>query len=469
MTPFVGAVHSDRHAGVIPSALAVGAGKSVYLTLGQLGIDSNELLHWRRPYSLSEAERVGLRALFIKAMGEKRLSRHLHVPLMIPLAHSASSGMTPQDRCTIAGVLDASGCMLSLSLAQFRTRCGVSVSEAIRLSAELEARHVNGVSTHNPVAPPTKPSQEDDPAELMTLLRSTLVHRYLREGLSAADAERRWQVFRCRHIAPGIAQRMWSHVGRRFALSSKQTRLICQDVVRVLSQEKNKLIRLDQAINRLSESCMVRIDTVSAVRTGQDGTALGLEALRCVHSQIFVPAPEPTGTVRLQRADSSHLGEVALKLLRACAEAECAAVGCASLIRLRGLMALDHDLNLGRHALVEIVTTWADAIFLDGAKSWFTLPAAHAGSFASRMVQLQRSASGPLCVDELVADLLANQRWLVRRGQTDMVLPPRPILQSMLSRWPCGSAHETLWRNPAYPAKGTIWTSPLNSGPHRIL
>jgi hypothetical protein len=215
----------------------------VTLSLGLLCVESAELVDWRRPYPLSEPERSGLRSLFIKVLGEKLLTRHLHVPLMIPVEPASVIGLSKTDRTALGTVMREARGVLCMNLLEFRKATGLGIASAIRLCAELEALHVNaarqgGEAGEGPMSP----------LQLVDLLRATVVRHWLLEGMTTKQASRRWQVFQQRHLKPTDRANATRLVARQFGVSSADVRDVCADVFRVLSESRDALAAFDRAL-----------------------------------------------------------------------------------------------------------------------------------------------------------------------------------------------------------------------------
>ncbi len=111
-------------------------------------------------------------------------------------------------------------------------------------------------------------------------------------------------------------------------------------------------------------------------------------------------------------------------------------IGCTSVLRLAGRLALEHGVALSRQSLLSLMQAAPGFTALDEAGCWFTCGDRGLGSpLATRVRKITAVARESVRVDEIAAALITDDHWLPRNKEHECSMPAMNVLHALLRSW----------------------------------
>lgn len=256
----------------------------------------------------------------------------------------------------------------------------------------------------------------------------------------------RWlDIFMGRYVAKGSPPTL-QQLGDARGVTRERIRQVCEGVLKVLRAAplcKPALERVIRMAARAVPCSVAEADEQLARELGEGAGILGAMELAAELGDVDISVEMSKLRVRvsgkyehapvLESVTEVRWSQAALRY----AAAECSVVGCTSVLRLAGHMAMKEGVALGREDLASVVTQAPGFEWLDERNGWFTVGATDRSGVAMRLRKVLSVAIEPVSVDEMAEAYACDTRLFKEEdGARAFAIPPTHVIQAMARRWP---------------------------------
>lgn len=276
--------------------------------------------------------------------------------------------------------------------------------------------------------------------ELREVLNAALIDVFRHPKSRGVKLERHISMFMMRY--GGMEGYSLQQVGDAFEVTRERVRKICEEILIAIRMRPAAMPALAKVMAKAAAITPLPLDAANEQLAPLLGAGVGISAAIDFAQAVGRDTPAKASAL-YSRAGS---GRTAIPVLQAedeksiwielaytLARRDCSAVGCSSLVRVMGLLALE-GVTVTRKALLSVLELLPDYRLLDGANGWFCL-SGEACLVAARMRKLLSVTKGSVHLDTLMVALTSDDRLLME-GPTGISLPPKHIMRSMLATWP---------------------------------
>jgi len=118
------------------------------------------------------------------------------------------------------------------------------------------------------------------------------------------------------------------------------------------------------------------------------------------------------------------------------AAAECVKLGCTSVVRMAGALALRDGVAPGQEAMVSVFRNAPGFRWLDETNGWFSIGDTNTCGAATRLRKILAVAHEGVGVDQVAEAFAADTRWFRHEDERALAVPPTHVIQAMASGWP---------------------------------
>lgn len=280
--------------------------------------------------------------------------------------------------------------------------------------------------------------------EIEAIARICINRHYIRNRVTAEQIEGRMKIFCTRYLRKEGCNLTLQQVGDQVGITRERVRQVCDQVLEVWKESAIATPAISRALrlaSRLTPAGLSEINEQIAPYLGSD---LSIEALFTLAEDLDIPMEVALhhGTVRMRQQTipvrimgRSKEDAAWIEDLIRYAKSDCDLIGCSSIIRVAGILALESGIAIPR-ATIDAVIEQVDGFrWLDRASSWFTFTSSDESSAALRIMKVFAVARQSISVEELGAALLDDEEWLQRGEKLAPAIPPQHILRDLLSGW----------------------------------
>lgn len=238
-----------------------------------------------------------------------------------------------------------------------------------------------------------------------------------------------------------------AQVGEAVGVTRERVRQICDLILNWLRHRpsvKPALMRAFKCAGRIAPCPVSEIDEQIAPYLGQGcgiraalafdkDASLDLAHLQVVQHKVRVPDGYQSIDVLASGSDEQpEWIKVTLQTIRR----ECSSLGCTSVVRMAGLMAIEQGVLLDRESILSLAEQIPGFRRLDSDGMWFTVGVSSDSAAASRVKKMLAVSDGNLPISDIAAALVADGAWLPRESETGVCIPPIQILNRLVGGWP---------------------------------
>lgn len=280
-------------------------------------------------------------------------------------------------------------------------------------------------------------------AEVEAIARICITNHYVYR-VPCDHVEGRLKIFSTRYLRKQGCNLTLQQVGDQIGITRERVRQVCDQLLEAWKVSSVATPAIDRALrmaSRIAPAGLKEINEQIARYLGED---LSIEALCSLAEDLEIPMDVVLhhGTVRMRQQaipvrivgranDDAAWIEDVIRF----AKSDCSLIGCSSVIRIAGVLALESGVAIPR-ATIEAVIERVDGFrWLDRASSWFTFTSSEGSAAALRIMKVFAVAHRSVSVEELGAALLDDEEWLQRGAKFAPAIPPQHILRDLLSGW----------------------------------
>jgi hypothetical protein len=264
------------------------------------------------------------------------------------------------------------------------------------------------------------------------------------------EAVQRWaQIFTARYLAPTGKCRDRSDVGAMFACSTQRVSQICGRIEAELIRKPYVVPALQRVLQAAEQLAPCSVEECNETLASLLGEGAGIESVlnfadyfdvAAEHVRVKVGAKNVSRTggnvdsIVLLSSDSwkAH----ALRFVKD----DCALLGCTSVQRVAGHIALELSAAPGKSAIEFELQRMPGFTWLSDGRAWFTVGDQGSTScLADRVRKMMAAATKPIELSEIGAALITDTRWLSRIDRTgsrrEASLPALHVLQALMMNW----------------------------------
>lgn len=281
-------------------------------------------------------------------------------------------------------------------------------------------------------------------AEVEAIARICITHHYIRNRATADHIETRLKIFCTRYLRKHGCNLTLQQVGDQIGITRERVRQVCDQVLETWKDSGVATPAISRALrmaSRLAPAGLTEINEQIAPYLGDD---LSIEALCTLSEDLEIPMDVVLhhGNVRMRQqavpvrivGRSKDDAEWIEDVIRY-AKSDCSLIGCSSIIRVAGILALESGVAIPRSTIDAVIEQVDGFRWLDKASSWFTFTSSETSSAALRIMKVFAVANQSISVEELGAALLDDEEWLQRGEKLAPAIPPQHILRDLLSGW----------------------------------
>lgn len=260
----------------------------------------------------------------------------------------------------------------------------------------------------------------------------------------APGSEDRWvAMFTARYAAPEA--RTLQDIGQEIGLTRERVRQICEAMLEVIRAEPACTPALDRVLRMAARAVPCSLEDADEQLVRHLGEGCGIRAAMELAEDIGRPLPVRIGRVKVRvagRYEDAPLLESAVDADRwpqtvlRYAAAECVTLGCTSVLRMAGALALRDGVAPGQEALVSVFRNAPGFRWLDETNGWFSIGDTNTCGAATRLRKILAVAQEPVSVDEVAEAFAADTRWFRTDDDRALAVPPPHIIQAMVGGWP---------------------------------
>ena len=266
---------------------------------------------------------------------------------------------------------------------------------------------------------------------------------------SSETIERWARIFTARYLAPTGKCTDRRDVGAQFECSAQRVSQICDLVRAELSGKSYVLPTLRRVLAATEQLAPCTIDACNEALATLLGPGVGIESVLAFAETFGLGGDQARVKVsgrtvgRISRsADSIVLSSSDSWSARALrfARDDCALLGCSSLQRVAGYIALEHEYAPGRQAIEFELQSLPGFVWLPDDCGWFTYGDRGATSaLADRVRKMMAASTKAIELAEIGTALITDTRWLSRIGRSqsprDASLPALHVLHALMKGW----------------------------------
>lgn len=287
------------------------------------------------------------------------------------------------------------------------------------------------------------------------------------EPAPSAENEGRWvAMFKERYAAQDDSRTLQA-IGEEFGVSRERVRQICDNLLEAMRTSPACTPALDRVLRMAERLVPCSLEDVNEQLRRQLGEGSGIRAAMELAESLNKPLRLRIGHVKVRvsgRYEDAPLLESAVQVdtwpqtaLRYAA-AECTTLGCTSILRIAGALALRDGVAPGQEALVSVFRNAYGFRWLDEDNGWFTVGDTNGCGAATRLRKILAVAHLPVTVDEVAEAFAADTRWFRSTDDRALAVPPTHVIQAMVAGWPWVRAiqHTRLAAVQPIPMDGTL-------------
>lgn len=280
--------------------------------------------------------------------------------------------------------------------------------------------------------------------EIETIARICIHRHYIRNRATEDHIETRLKIFSARYLRKQGCSLTLQQVGDQMGITRERVRQVCDQLLEAWKESTVATPAISKALrmaSRLAPAGLAEINEQIAPQLGND---LSIEALCTLSEDLEIQMDVvlhhgkirmrqqaiPVRIVGRSKDDSAWIEDVIRY-----AKSDCSVIGCSSVIRVAGILALESGVAIPRATIDAVIEQVEGFRWLDKASSWFTFTSSETSSAALRIMKVFAVANQSISVEELGAALLDDEEWLQRGEKFAPAIPPQHILRDLLSGW----------------------------------
>ncbi len=265
-------------------------------------------------------------------------------------------------------------------------------------------------------------------------------------GKSRKGKVQQWvEMFVKRYVAPDGPGRSVSQLAEMFQVSGERIRQVCERMLQELRGDRFTLPATMRVLELAQRAGPCTISELNAQLRPHLGDGAGIEA--AIHfaremglteipvEVVSTPVRVGSDIVRIatvQPVGGTPWSEAIFRL----AQHDVSFIGCTSVLRLAGRLALEHGVALSRQRLLSLMQAAPGFTMLDEAGGWFTYGDRGRGSpLATRVRKIMAVARESVRVDEIAAALITDDHWMPRDKEHECSMPAMNVLHALLRSW----------------------------------
>lgn len=257
----------------------------------------------------------------------------------------------------------------------------------------------------------------------------------------------RWiDTFLRRHISRTGNGTTLAELGDGLGVTRERVRQMCEAFEDALPELDVATPALDRVMAAAARVAPLQVDDIDEQLRRFIGEGAGLQSLvgwagvlgrdnlpvECKRARLYSRGKMIDVTM-VQAANAPEWFESAIRHVAR----DCNLIGCTSILRIAGRLALKEGLALGQEALESALESATSFRWLDKESGWFTMGDSTNCSVAHRVRKIMAVAQGTVGTDE-IAGALAHDDQMLYRGTstTGLATPPVHVLRELLLGWP---------------------------------
>lgn len=278
--------------------------------------------------------------------------------------------------------------------------------------------------------------------------------------------ENRWvSMFTARYVGP--ATRTLQEIGQDFGVTRERVRQVCESILEVVRAKPTSTPALDRVLRMAARSAPCALEDADEQLAKHLGAGCGVQAALEFAGDIGRPLPVRIGRVKVRVAgryedapllESTVDGDRWPQTVLRYAAAECVTLGCTSILRMAGALALRDGVAPGQEAMVSVFRNAPGFRWLDESNGWFSIGDTNTCGAANRLRKILAVAHEAVSVDEVAEAFAADTRWFRTEDDRALAVPPTHVIQAMVSGWPWVKAvqYTRLVAEEPIPLEGTL-------------
>lgn len=249
-----------------------------------------------------------------------------------------------------------------------------------------------------------------------------------------------------RYISPTGDGRTLVEIGEEYGVTRERIRQVCESFEDILPECSVVTPCLDRALRAAARVVPMQVDDLNEQVRPFIGEDAGIEALvgwaemlgreatpvQCRRARVRARS-EIIEVTMVQAPDAPPWFEAAIRHVTR----DCGLVGCTSVLRIAGRLALREGLVPGQESLESALESSAGFRWLDKENGWFTLGDTSSCAVANRVRKIMHVAEESIGTDEIAGALASDDMWLYRGTTTPGVAtPPVHVLRELFLGWP---------------------------------
>lgn len=263
------------------------------------------------------------------------------------------------------------------------------------------------------------------------------------EPSPSADNAERWVGMFCgRYAAPEL--RTLNELGGEFGVTRERVRQICEAILGAL-RAGAVTPAVDRVLRMAARVVPCSIEDAEEQLVRQLGDGAGIRGAMELAAELGHEVPVRIGRVKVRihgKYEDAPLLESAAseerwpQLCLRYAAAECVTLGCTSVIRVAGALALRDGVAPGQDAIEGVVTQAPGFRWLDEDNRWFSVGDTNGCGAATRLRKMLAVAHDSVGVDDVAAAFACDTRWFRDGDGRALAVPPTHVVQAMAQAWP---------------------------------
>lgn len=254
------------------------------------------------------------------------------------------------------------------------------------------------------------------------------------------------EIFQQRHLAPSGQGKNLQVLGDERGVTRERIRQLCDKFEKFLEEKLYPIATpcLDRALEVAGRLSPLDVDSASLEAKPYLGEGLGAES--AIAWAALLGRPSPVVAERVKTTVRGHFVDVVMlhkagevgwyRALFRHVSRDSSLLGCTSLLRVAGLLALEDGVAPGREPIISALEASADFRWLDKDLGWFTYGDTSHCSAALRVRKVLSLAQTSIGVDEIAGALAADDLWLYNDDKCiSLALPPVHVLRELCRGW----------------------------------